>query len=64
MLAAPGAPDLREPIAGALEDRGLFVRELTRITPTLEALFVHLIDQAGAGAPEPERPAESAAVPA
>lgn len=43
--AAPGTPDLREPIAGALEDRGLFVRELTRVTPSLEALFIHLIDE-------------------
>jgi ABC-2 type transport system ATP-binding protein len=46
VLAAPNAPDLREPIAGALEDRGLFVRELTRVTPSLEALFIHLIDEA------------------
>lgn len=45
VLAAPHAPDLREPIAGALEDRGLFVRELTRVTPSLESLFIHLIDQ-------------------
>lgn len=44
--AAPGAPDLREPIAGALEDRGLFYRELTRVTPSLESLFIHLIDEA------------------
>ncbi|MFK7882610.1 MAG: ABC transporter ATP-binding protein [Phycisphaerales bacterium] len=45
--AAPNAHDLREPIAGALEDRGLFVRELTRVTPSLESLFVKLIDDAG-----------------
>ncbi|MEM9373438.1 MAG: ABC transporter ATP-binding protein [Planctomycetota bacterium] len=44
--AAPDAPDLREPIAGALEDRGLFVRELTRVTPSLESLFVRLMDDA------------------
>ena len=54
--AAPNAPDLREPIAGTLEDRGLFVRELTRVTPSLEALFIHLIDEAAQPAParEPE----------
>jgi ABC-2 type transport system ATP-binding protein len=46
--AAPGAPDLRETIAGALEDRGLFVRELTRVTPSLESLFIHLTDGAAA----------------
>lgn len=44
--ATPNAQDLREPIAGALEDRGLFVRELTRVTPSLESLFVRLIDEA------------------
>lgn len=49
--AIPNAPDLREPIAGALEDRGLFVRELTRITPSLESLFIHLVDTS---APAPE----------
>jgi ABC-2 type transport system ATP-binding protein len=52
--AVPGTPDLREPIAGALEDRGLFVRELTRVTPSLEALFIHLIDETAAPqTPEP-----------
>jgi ABC-2 type transport system ATP-binding protein len=48
VLAQPDAPDLREPLAGALEDRGLFVRELTRVTPSLESLFVRLIDDANA----------------
>jgi ABC-2 type transport system ATP-binding protein len=52
--AAPNAPDLREPIAGTLEDRGLFVRELTRVTPSLEALFIHLIDEAAQPAPARE----------
>lgn len=55
VLAAPEAHDLREPIAGALEDRGLFVRELTRVTPSLEALFIHLIDEAGKPTPDPIR---------
>lgn len=66
VLAAPNTPDLREPIAGALEDRGLFVRELTRVTPSLESLFIHLIDEA-ASTPTPARadePAEPGAVPA
>lgn len=54
--AAPDAQDLREPIAGALEDRGLFVRELTRVTPSLEAFFVRLIDDANAGASPAARP--------
>jgi len=48
--ATPDAPDLREPIAGALEDRGLFVRELTRVTPSLESLFVRLMDEAAPAA--------------
>jgi ABC-2 type transport system ATP-binding protein len=54
--AAAGAPDLRESIAGTLEDRGLFVRELTRVTPSLESLFVRLMDDAA--------PADTKAKPA
>ncbi len=44
--AAPGETDLRESIAATTEDRGLFVRELTRNTASLESLFVHLVDTA------------------
>ncbi len=60
VLAAPGAPDLRESIAATLEDRGLFVRELTRVTPSLESLFIHLIDQ---GAPTPGGPTRTGPAP-
>lgn len=62
--AAPNAPDLREPIAGALEDRGLFVRELTRVTPSLEALFIHLIDEAATTQPPPQATPQPEANPA
>jgi len=55
--ALPDAHDLREPIAGALEDRGLFVRELTRVTPSLESMFVRLMDDAPP--PESPRPADA-----
>lgn len=40
------APDLREALAGAAADAGLFVRELTRERQTLESLFVRLVDRA------------------
>ncbi|MEQ8850386.1 MAG: ABC transporter ATP-binding protein [Phycisphaerales bacterium] len=46
ITADPDAPDLREPIAGAAADAGLFVRELTRERQTLESLFVRLVDRA------------------
>ncbi|MBL4591241.1 MAG: hypothetical protein JKY96_04710 [Phycisphaerales bacterium] len=38
--------DLREAIAATTEDRGLFVRELTRNAASLESLFIHLVDTA------------------
>lgn len=44
LVADPSEPDLREPIAGAAEDHGLFVRELTRVRPTLESYFMRLIE--------------------
>ena len=44
--AAPGEVDLREAIAATTEDRGLFVRELSRNTASLESLFIHLVDTA------------------
>lgn len=60
--AMPDSGDLREPIAGALEDRGLFVRELTRVTPSLETMFVRLMDDASPDDPATtEGPAESPA---
>jgi len=42
--AMPNEADLREPIAGAAEDKGLFIRELTKQRPTLESIFMSLID--------------------
>ncbi len=44
--ASAGETDLREAIAATAEDRGLFVRELTRNTASLESLFIHLVDTA------------------
>lgn len=44
--AAPGEQDLREAIAAAAEDNGLFIRELRTQMPTLESLFVQLVDTA------------------
>jgi ABC-2 type transport system ATP-binding protein len=41
-----GAGDLRESIAGAVAKRGGAVRELRREAPTLERLFVRLVDEA------------------
>ncbi len=42
--ALPNEGDLREPIAGAAEDKGLFIRELTKQHHTLESIFMNLID--------------------
>ncbi len=44
--AAPGEADLREAIAAAADDHGLFIRELRKVVPTLESLFVQLVDTA------------------
>jgi len=38
------APDLREPLAAATRDAGALVRELRRDAPTLEQIFIRLID--------------------
>ncbi len=40
------APDLREPLARAAHEAGLLVRELCRDAPSLEELFIRLIDEA------------------
>lgn len=42
--AERGAPDLREALAGAAADAGLFLRELIRERTTLEAVFVALTE--------------------
>jgi len=42
VTADPAAPDLREPLAGACADAGLFLREITRPRPTLEHVFMRL----------------------
>lgn len=44
--AAPGESDLREAIAASADDNGLFIRELRKLVPTLESLFVQLVDTA------------------
>lgn len=44
--AEPRESDLREAIAAAAEDHGLFIRELRTLMPTLESLFVQLVDTA------------------
>lgn len=55
--------DLREPVARAAAQAGLLVRELRRETPTLEQVFVRIVEQAsdaelpGATPPAGARPA-------
>jgi len=49
--AAPGEGDLREAIAATGDDAGLFIRELRKVVPTLESLFVHLVDTATLAVP-------------
>lgn len=56
MLAAkPGAPDLREQIAQAALDAGVLIRELRHEVPTLEKIFLKLVEEA---------PEQAQAVPA
>ncbi len=43
--AAPNEPDLREAIAAGADDQGLFIRELRKVIPTLESLFIQLVDE-------------------
>jgi hypothetical protein len=40
-----GAPDLRQPIARACEGAGLLVSELHRVAPTLEQVFLSVIEE-------------------
>jgi ABC-2 type transport system ATP-binding protein len=44
LSAAPGAPDLREAIAAAAVDSGFIIRELRRELPTLERIFLEMIE--------------------
>ena len=44
--SAPQEHDLREALAAASEDHGLFIRELRKVVPTLESLFIQLVDTA------------------
>lgn len=46
--AAPAESDLREAIAASADDNGLFIRELRKIVPTLETIFMQLVDTAPA----------------
>ncbi|MEZ6244223.1 MAG: ABC transporter ATP-binding protein [Phycisphaerales bacterium] len=45
----PGAGDLREALAGAAADAGLFVRELRPERETLEEVFVRVVESGGGG---------------
>ena len=54
------APDLRERLASATQETGAIVRELRRDTPTLEQIFIRLIDAPGAEVPEWKNPSQSA----
>ncbi|UCD76639.1 MAG: ABC transporter ATP-binding protein [Phycisphaerales bacterium] len=49
ITAAEGADDLRGPIARALGGQGATVRELVRLTPSLEQLFVRLLAEESSG---------------
>ncbi len=42
--SAPTENDLREAIAACADDHGLFIRELRKVVPTLESLFIELVD--------------------
>ena len=44
--AAPAESDLREAIAAKADDNGLFIRELRKVVPTLETIFMQLVDTA------------------
>jgi len=63
VTADPSAPDLREPLAGACADAGLFLREITRPRPTLEHVFMRLIQAPdhtpASGNDTPDEPAET-----
>ena len=62
--AVPGEGDLREPLAGAAEDKGLFIRELSRQRQSLESIFMNLIDPAQLPAqPLVDLPAQQLAEP-
>ena len=57
--AAHGEVDLREAIAASAEDGGLFIRELRKIIPTLESLFVQLVETpAGQPIGQPSAPSD------
>jgi ABC-2 type transport system ATP-binding protein len=53
LTAKPGAPDLRESIATAAHEAGIIVRELRLEVPSLEKVFLKLIDAADAPAAAP-----------
>lgn len=59
VVPGPGAPDLRERIAEAASAAGVLVRELHRAAPTLEALFMRLIDPDRSGVDAGSRPGDA-----
>lgn len=63
VTARPGSPDLREQIATTAQQMGLIVRELRIDIPSLERVFMKVLDEAGgvAGEPGPEPPPEARA---
>ena len=47
IVARPGSPDLREQIAAAAQQQGVLLRELRAQAPTLEGVFMDIMDKAG-----------------
>lgn len=52
--AKPGSPDLREQIWSAIQTASLTVRELRAETPTLETIFMELMEDVERGSETPE----------
>lgn len=47
ILARPGSPDLREQIAAAAQQQGILLRELRAQAPTLEGVFMDIMEKSG-----------------
>ncbi len=54
--AKPGAPDIREHIWNAAAQGGIALRELRAETPTLESVFMRVLEEAEENAPAPAAP--------
>lgn len=62
IVTKPGAPDIREHIWNAATQAGLSVRELRAEIPTLESVFMRVLEEAEAGVEKPA-PAKAPAPP-